>query len=119
MQCPECQSSHIRKNGKRRGKQNYICVDCSRQFIDRYSPPQGYRDEIKRHCLRMYVNGMGFRGIERVTGVHHTTVISWVKQVGECLPDAYTPDQTPQVGELDELETFVGSKKTKSGCGQP
>jgi hypothetical protein len=32
---------------------------------------------------------MGFRGIERVTGAHHTTVIYWVKQVGELLPDAY------------------------------
>jgi transposase-like protein len=30
----------------------------------------------------MYVNGIGFRGIERVTGVHHTTVINWVRQVG-------------------------------------
>ncbi|MBD1846723.1 IS1 family transposase [Cyanobacteria bacterium FACHB-63] len=113
MQCPECQSTHIRKNGKRRGKQNYICVDCSRQFIDSYSAPQGYRDDIKQQCLRMYVNGMGFRGIERVTGVHHTTVIYWVKQVGEHLPDAYDPLETPQVGELDELETFVGAKKTK------
>ncbi|MGB3694474.1 MAG: IS1 family transposase, partial [Spirulinaceae cyanobacterium] len=28
MQCPECNSTHIRKNGKRRGKQNHICVDC-------------------------------------------------------------------------------------------
>ena len=37
----------------------------------------------------MYVNGMGFRGIERVKGVHHTTVISWVKEVGELLPNAY------------------------------
>jgi transposase-like protein len=119
MQCPECQSTHIRKNGKRRGKQNYICVSCRRQFIDNYSGPPGYSDDVKQQCLRMYVNGMGFRGIERVTGVHHTTVIYWVKQVGECLPDAYAPEQTPQVGELDELETFVGSKKTKSGCGQP
>lgn len=66
----------------------------------------------------MYVNGMGFRGIERVKGVHHTTVITWVKQVGERLPDAYEPQTIPQVGELDELETFIGSKKTKSGCGQ-
>jgi transposase-like protein len=32
--------------------------------------------------LKMYVNGIGFRGIERVTGVHHTTVINWVRQVG-------------------------------------
>jgi hypothetical protein len=67
----------------------------------------------------MYVNGMGFRGIERVTGVHHTTVICWVKQVGQRLADAYVPEQVPQVGELDELETFVGAKKTKSGFGQP
>ena len=70
-------------------------------------------------CLRMYVNGMGFRGIERVTGVHHTTVITWVEQVGELLPDAYDPDTIPEVGELDELETFVGAKKTKSGFGPP
>lgn len=55
---------------------------------------------------------LGFRGIERVTGVHHTTVIYWVKQVGNHLPDAYEPNTIPQVGELDELETFVGAKKT-------
>ena len=59
----------------------------------------------------MYVNGMGFRAIERVKGVHHTTVINWVRQLGELLPDAYDPEQTPNVGELDELQTFVGSKK--------
>jgi len=54
----------------------------------------------------MYVNGMGFRGIERVKGVHHTTVINWVKQVGQLLPDAYDLDTLPQVGELDELEAL-------------
>jgi transposase-like protein len=111
MECPECKSTHIRKNGKRRSKQNHICVDCHRQFIDDYSPRSPYPDEIKRDCLKMYVNGMGFRGIERVKGVHHTTIISWLKQVGVLLPDAYDPETTPQVGELDELETFVGSKK--------
>ena len=62
---------------------------------------------------------MGFRAIERVKGVHHTTVIDWVKQVGQQLPAAYEPETIPEVGELDELETFVGSKKTSSGCGQP
>jgi hypothetical protein len=42
MQCPECGSNHIRKNGKMRGQQNHICVDCSRQFIGVYIAPQGY-----------------------------------------------------------------------------
>ncbi len=114
MQCPECQSTHIRKNGIKRGKQNHICVSCGRQFIERYEASRGYSDQVKRECLKMYTNGMGFGGIERVKGVHHTTVISWVKQVGENLPDAYAPETIPTVGELDELETFVGSKKTDS-----
>ncbi|NJM67643.1 MAG: IS1 family transposase, partial [Acaryochloris sp. RU_4_1] len=28
MECPECGSTHIRKNGIKKGKQNHICVDC-------------------------------------------------------------------------------------------
>ena len=127
MQCPECKSDIIRKNGKnKQKKQMYICVECNRQFISDYEPQRGYSDRFKRECLKMYVNGMGFRAlkdqlrvtIERVKGVHHTTIITWVKKVGKLLPDAYEPDEKPQVGELDELETFVGKKKTKFGSGQ-
>jgi hypothetical protein len=65
----------------------------------------------------MYVNGMGFRAIERIKGVHHTSIINWVKQVGELLLDAYEPDTIPLVGKLDELETFVG-KKIRCAYGQ-
>ena len=119
MNCPECKSTKIQKNGKKRGKQNYRCVQCGRQFITEYNQHQGYSDEFKNECLKLYVNGMGFRAIERVKGVHNTTVMAWVKKVGELLPMAYDPETTPLVGELDELETFVGQKKTKSGSGQP
>ena len=118
MKCPECSSTHIRKNGIKRGKQNHICQDCRRQFVIHNEAPRGYSDDVKRDCLKMYNNGLGFRAIERVKGVHHTTVMNWVRTVGANLPDAYEPDSIPQVGELDELETFVGSKKTKSGCGR-
>ena len=55
----------------------------------------------------MYVNGMGLRGIERVKGAHHTTVMNWIKQVGKLLPDVYDPEVIPEVGELDELQTCV------------
>jgi transposase-like protein len=34
-----------------------------RQVAD-YSP-KGYSEDVKRHCLTLYVNGMGFRAIER------------------------------------------------------
>ena len=33
---------------------------------------------------------MEFRAIEIVTGVHYTTIMAFVKQVGELLPDYYT-----------------------------
>jgi len=67
-----------------------------RQFIDRYEPPQGYSDEVKRECLKMYVNGMGFRGIERIKGVHHTTLITWVKLVGELQQSCLQPRDDPR-----------------------
>jgi IS1 family transposase/DNA-directed RNA polymerase subunit RPC12/RpoP len=113
MQCPECNSKHINKNGHKRGKQNYICVNCRRQFIESYESHRGYSEETKNECLKMYVNGMGFRGIQRVKNIHHTTIINWVKQVGKVLPDCYNHETTPEVGELDELQTFVSSKKNK------
>jgi len=60
---------------------------------------------------------MGFRAIERATGVNHNTVINWVKQAGSNLPDAPESSEIPEVAQVDELETFVG-KKTRSGCGR-
>jgi len=119
MKCPECKLAHINNNVSKKSKQNYILVDCGRQFIYCYQTHHSYAQEVKYECLKMYVNGMGFRAIERVKGVHHTTIINWVKQVGKLLPSAHDPETIPEVGELDELQTFVGSKKKlASGCGQ-
>lgn len=86
-------------------------------FIASYSP-KGYSDEVKRHCLTLYVNGMGFRAIERCTGVNHNSVIQWVKQSGTQLADAPVSEMIPELAQLDELQTFVGSKKTRSGYGR-
>ena len=35
-----------------------------------------YSREVKQLCLKMYVNGMGFRAIERVIGINHNTIIN-------------------------------------------
>lgn len=73
MKCPQCNSAKIIKNGYRRGKQSYRCRHCNRQFVE--SPAnQRYPQEVKQLCLKMYLNGMGLRGIERVTEIHHTTI---------------------------------------------
>jgi transposase-like protein len=35
----------------------------------------------------MYVNGMGIRGISRVTDIAHTTLLNWIKQSGQRQPE--------------------------------
>lgn len=32
--CPSCYSHNIKKNGRRQDRQNYLCKDCGRQFIE-------------------------------------------------------------------------------------
>lgn len=63
MECPRCKSLKIKKNGHRRGKQNYQCKECGRQFIDEYTT-RGYCKQVKENCLKMYLNGLGFRAID-------------------------------------------------------
>ncbi len=33
MICPHCRSQELAKNGRRRGKQCYLCKDCGKQFV--------------------------------------------------------------------------------------
>ncbi len=61
----------------------------------------------------MYLNGMGLRGIERVTQIHHTTVMRWIRSAGHQLPDASGASEIPEISHLDQLQTFVGSKYNK------
>jgi AcrR family transcriptional regulator/transposase-like protein len=80
MICPACQSDRVAKNGKQQGKQRYVCRGCGRQFLDRYTP-RGYPLEIRQRCLDLHAQGVGFREIERQTGVDCNTVINWVKSM--------------------------------------
>jgi AcrR family transcriptional regulator len=79
IKCPYCHSESISKNGHRNNKQRYICKECGKQFLESYSP-KGYSEEVKQRCLDLYRGGMGFRAIEKKTGISHNTVINWVKQ---------------------------------------
>ena len=112
MYCPKCKSSQTKKNGLRRGKQSFKCKDCGYQYVEN-PQPRAYPTEVKQLCLKMYLNGMGFRAIARVTEIDHTTIINWVKEQGQELSDELGEEEIPEIAELDELQTFVGGKKNK------
>jgi len=104
MNCPHCTSDKIVKNGHRNARQSYLCRDCRHQFRD--NPQLGYTQAVKTLCVTMSLNGMGFRAIERVTGINHNSVINWVRQAAAAIPDENY--ERPETAQLDELETFVG-----------
>lgn len=82
MHCPECGSSKLQKNGYRRGRQQYRCKDCDRQFTARLLP-RGYSEDARKICIRMHRLGLTLREIERLTGISHSTINNWVKQVDQ------------------------------------
>jgi len=46
-----------------------------------------------------------------VTGIHHTTIMNWVKESAQELPE--DEEDHPLVAELDELQTYVSRKTDK------
>lgn len=76
------------------------------------------KNQLKSNALELYVNGMGFRAIARVTGVNHNPVINWVKKIGTSLANAPESAEIPEVTQVDELETFVGKKQPGLALGR-
>ena len=69
MNCPDCLSDEIVKNGYlTNGKQRYKCSCCGRQFV---LNPQKYRisDETKILIDKLLLERLSLAGIVRITGV--------------------------------------------------
>ena len=96
------------------GSQRYVCKVCRRKYTP-VPKTQGYSAEIKRAAVQQAVDGGNYRRIGRLCGVDHQTIANGVKAHSDQLPDAPPlPEGELAVNELDEVFTFIGSKKTKS-----
>ena len=87
MKCPNCGSEKVSRNGRRQNRQNYICKDCGRQFLEA-KISRGYSLEVRQICIRMREQGLSFRQIERLTGVSHNTIIGWVQRSQASLEES-------------------------------
>ena len=109
--CPYCQRQEKQvKNGLNpSGSQRYRCKECQRNYTPAPSA-QGYPVTVREQAIKLYVDGMNLRRIARILGVNHQSVANWVAQHTATLPQAPVPDAVETI-ELDELFTFVDSKK--------
>ena len=66
--------------------------------------------------MALYLEGFGFRAIGRYLRCSHVAVYNWIKAFGEKV-ESLRSDSTIEVVELDEMHTYIGSKKTTVGYG--
>lgn len=78
MTCHNCQSS-CRKFGKHRnGLQRFRCDQCRKTFTEDHATPLDTMRipmEKATEVLRLMVEGMSVRSIERITGIHRDTIL--------------------------------------------
>lgn len=67
----------------------------------------------------MYLNGMGLRAIERVTDIHHTTVMHWIRAAGLSLPNAPEDEEIPEIPNWMNFRLLWATNATKFGFGLP
>ena len=112
MRCPKCKGEEKTKNGFKNGVQRYKCKSCGCNYTK--STHHGYPIAVKREALRYYLEGIGFRRIERLLEISHTAVIYWVKKAGEKIKEiAFEERKAEKVDILELDEMCINFKKIK------
>ena len=119
IQCKECLSDTIVKNGIVRKKQRFKCKSRGCNFIigdSRINPAV----ELKRHtCVLFYSLGKAsFRFLAKLFDVSPATTYQWVRKTAETLGDPVVSAEVKEI-EIDEMWHFLHSKKTKDGSSKP
>ena len=107
VKCPKCSNSRCVKDGIIKGRQRYLCKDCKYRHTVAHV---GKSPAVKRQALQLYLEGLGFRDIGRFLDCSHVSVYKWIKAFGEGA-QALQSDSTVEVVEMDEMHTYIGSKK--------
>jgi transposase-like protein len=113
MNCPKCGSSACGKDGIVKERQRYRCKSCGYRHTVQYL---GISPATKRQALQLYLEGLGFRSIGRFLKCSHVAVYNWIKAHGESI-GAIRSAAGVEVVEMDEMHTYIGSKKTFAGYG--
>ena len=115
MDCPNCSSSNYCKDGIVKAKQRYLCCTCKYRYTVLQRSGTGDK-ATKRQALELYLEGLGFRSIGRLLKFSNVSILNWIKAFGDQL-NKIKNDGPVEVMELDEMHSYIGSKKTIAGYG--
>ncbi len=113
--CPKCKSTDRVKNGHAKGRPRFRCKECGYDYTVEQKSTSVSKDR-KRLAMQMYLEGLGFNSIGRILSVSHVSVMNWIKQYGQQAEELRS-DKEIEVIEMDEMHSYIGSKKTIFGYG--
>ena len=121
LRCPACGLSQIKHNGHTHyGKQNHLCKNCGRQFVEN---SQRVSDAERDLVKQLLLERLSLLGICRVMNVSLRWLLTFIGELYDALPkDLHLklPGRIGQQvelfrleGEADEMWSFVGRKENK------
>ena len=116
MNCPKCNCSKSVKSGKVKERQRYKCKDCGCNYSVELKSTAKPKSQ-KRQALHLYLEGLGFRSIGRILDVSNVSVLNWIRDFGKKVQELNTESQQVEMVEVDEMHSYIGSKKTTVGYG--
>ncbi len=110
MQCVYCQNNCI-KRGKRKGIQNYQCLECKKYQQENYTKLR-IPEEKYEWVHRLNNEGCGMSSIGRLLNISKSSVQRAITKIASqlTLPEI---KETSESYEIDELRTYCGNKKNE------
>jgi transposase-like protein/IS1 family transposase len=125
MVCHNC-NSRCKKFGRHRnGLQRFRCKQCRKTFTEDHATPLGSMRtplEDATRVIELLTEGCSVRSIERLTGIHHRTILALLVLVGkkcERLMENRICNLPVRDVQADEIWGFVGCKEKRNVSGNP
>jgi len=109
IRCKSCNQRAV-KNGFQNKVQRYKCTVCNKVFKLDYQY-KAYHENTNQDIVRFLKEGVGIRGISRLTGISTTTVLSRIKRIADSLTLPVLV--SGKTYEVDEMCTYIGSKDNR------
>jgi len=125
MTCHNCHTECKKLGKHRNGPRLFRCRQCRKTFTENHDKPLGSMNTPLDKAIKvieLLVEGCSVSTAERITGVHHTTILSLLVLAGEkCERFLESIINAVPVSEVqcDELWGFVGCKEKRNLTGDP
>ena len=114
--CQKCQQKNVVKSGIVNERQRFLCKDCHYYFTVKKLGKQ-IDSYFVTKALQLYLEGLSYREIERIIGVSHVTISSWIKKYNIKRPSHSEFHPVYKVFKQNELVDFIQNEENIKGFG--